>query len=50
MADLAPPPPPQAPFTDSTTGRPTEAFYLWLVKELATKIRELEARIAALEP
>jgi hypothetical protein len=50
MPELAPPPPPQAEFIHSATGRPTEAFYLWLVKELATKIRELEARIAALEP
>lgn len=50
MAELPPPPPPQALFITPTTGRPTEAFYLWLVKELVTKIRELEARIAALEP
>jgi hypothetical protein len=50
MPELAPPPPPQAEFIHPTTGRPTEAFYLWLVKELATKIRELEARIAQLEP
>ncbi|BCJ90362.1 hypothetical protein IZ6_10970 [Terrihabitans soli] len=50
MADLPPPPPPQADFVNPNTGRPTEIFYLWLVKELVTKIRELEARIAALEP
>jgi hypothetical protein len=50
MADLPPPPPPQAEFIQPATGRPTETFYLWLVKELVAKIRELEARIAQLEP
>jgi hypothetical protein len=50
MAELPPPPPPQAIFIHPVTGRPTEAFYLWLVKELVSKIRELESRITNLEP
>lgn len=48
MAELAPPPPPSVVYI-GPDGRPTEAFYLWLLQGLLAKVRELESRIADLE-